>query len=129
MSNEFSAQFEQKILSAWEEVYKKGQLTLWLLLAFKDSSKDMADTKAFIEGSTRATLTADDQSMYRALRRLAQMELIDYSEQESVKGGPSRKIYQLTALGRSVLGKFVSRNIAGIYYQPGVKKLILEGEK
>ena len=88
----------------------------------------MSSTKTFIESSTENSISADDQSMYRALRRLAQMGLIDFTEQESTKGGPKLKVYELTDSGRSILGQFVSRNIARVYYQPDIKKLILEGE-
>ncbi|NLT50195.1 MAG: PadR family transcriptional regulator, partial [Ignavibacteria bacterium] len=28
-----------ELLSAWEETYKKGQLTLWVFLALKDGKK------------------------------------------------------------------------------------------
>ena len=129
MNNQLLEQFEYNILSTWEEVYKKGQLTLWLLLALKDSHKDMSSTKTFIESSTENSISADDQSMYRALRRLVQMELIDYTEQESTKGGPKLKVYDLTESGSSILNQFVSRNIAEVYYKPDIKKLILEGDK
>ena len=129
MSSNFLEQFEQNILSTWEEVYKKGQLTLWLLLALKKSPKDMYNTKAFILESTNNSLTVDDMSMYRALRRLVQMKLIDFNEQDSPKGGPNRKVYELTGAGTRVLGGFIRRNISGIFYEPKTKKIILEGEK
>lgn len=129
MENTFIEQFERKILSTWEEVYKKGQLTLWLLLAFKESPKDMSSTKTFITESTDNSLTADDMSMYRALRRLVQMKLIDFTEEDSSRGGPNRKVYKLSDTGKRVLSQFVKKNIAEIYYKPNIKKLILEGDK
>ena len=31
--------FMEELLNSWEETYKKGQLTLWIFLSLKDSSK------------------------------------------------------------------------------------------
>jgi len=118
--------FEDKIIATWEDVYKKGQLTFWLLLSLKQAAAHMGDMKKFIEAATNGSLVADDQSMYRALRRLTQMELIDYQEQSSTKGGADIKIYALTKTGRSVLDTFIRRNIANVYYKPTIKQLILQ---
>lgn len=120
--------FEQNIISTWEEVFKKGQLTMWILLALKNGQKHMGAIKEFIDNATNKTMAADDQSMYRALRRFLQMELVDYQEEPSDQGGPARKVYSLTETGARVLQKFVNRNIAGIFYKPEIIKL-LEGEK
>jgi PadR family transcriptional regulator PadR len=116
--------YEQSLLNSWEEIFKKGQLTLWILLALKESPKHMVQIKDFIERLTYGTLTADDQSMYRALRRYHDAELVSYTNEPGKSAGPERKMYQLTDIGRNVLGAFVTRNIRGVFYQQEVKALI-----
>lgn len=116
--------FEQKIINTWEEVYKKGQLTLWILLALKKSPKHMQAIKNFIHRVTHHTLQADDQSMYRALRRFTSMELITFYEAPSTHHGPAVKIYSLTSTGQRILKSFITRNITTIFYKPNIKKLL-----
>ena len=122
-SNEALGKYEQKILGNWEEVYKKGQLTFWVLLALKDGPKHMSGIKDFIAERTNKTITADDQSMYRALRRYYSAELVDYTA-ESSKGGPDRKVYHLTNVGQRVLAAFCARNLTPVFYQGDVRTLI-----
>jgi PadR family transcriptional regulator PadR len=38
-----------ELLSAWEETYKKGQLTLWIFLSLKDGNKYVDEIKLFVE--------------------------------------------------------------------------------
>ncbi|HEX5447751.1 MAG TPA: hypothetical protein VFW90_00940, partial [Candidatus Saccharimonadales bacterium] len=71
--------------------------------------------------------TADDQSMYRALRRYYDTELVDF-RQEPGKGGPDLKIYSLSDVGAKVLDHFTKRNILDVFFKPQIKSLI-EGEK
>ena len=115
--------YEQTLLDGWEDVFKKGQLTMWIMLALKDGAKHMAEIKGFIHESTSGTLVADDQSMYRALRRYKDAEMVDFNPQAGV-GGPDRKIYGLTATGHKVLQTFLERNITDVLFKPEVKHLI-----
>lgn len=114
--------YEQKLLESWEDVYKKGQLTLMIMLALKDGPKHMAAIKDYIHATTRGTLTADDQSMYRALRRYHDAEMVAYDQEPG--NGPDRKVYRLTPIGFNVLDAFTQRNITDIYLQPAVRRLI-----
>jgi DNA-binding PadR family transcriptional regulator len=123
-SKQPSDKYEQQLLSAWEEVYKKGQLTFWLMLALKEGPKYMADIKIFIDKATNGTLGADDQSMYRALRRYYDTELLDSSISEAGSSGPDRKIYRLSDLGIKVLDEFIERNIRSVYYKDEIKALL-----
>ncbi len=116
-------EYENKLLEGWEEVFKKGQLTFWIMLALKHGPKHMADIKSFIDEATGGTLSADDKSMYRALRRYFDAELIDFTA-EAGDGGPDRKVYSLTPIGQKVLARFVDRNITSVFYQPTIKALI-----
>jgi PadR family transcriptional regulator PadR len=115
--------YERKLLEGWEEVFKKGQLTLWIMLALKDGSKHMSEIKHFIYRATNGTLTADNQSMYRALRRYYDTELVDF-KQEPGKGGPDLKVYSLTDIGVRVLDQFTKRNILEVFFKPEIKSLI-----
>ena len=120
--------YQQNLLDGWEEVYKKSQLTLWIMFALKDGEKYMADIKEFILRATNGILSADDQSMYRALRRFHDVELVDFTT-EAGDGGPDRKIYKLTSTGSAVLKAFVQRNITKVIFKPEVRKLISAIEK
>jgi len=114
---------EQELLNGWEEVYKRGQLTLWIMLSLQHSPKHMSDIKTFIETETHGVVTADDQSMYRALRRYYQTELVTFIN-EPVTNGPDRKVYSLTDTGAHILQEFIERNIMQLLNQSTIKKLM-----
>ncbi|MBA2285221.1 MAG: PadR family transcriptional regulator [Ktedonobacteraceae bacterium] len=114
----------QRLLTGWEEVAKHGQLTLWVLLALKDGPKHMADIKTFIAEATNQTLMVDEKSLYRALRRYYDTEMVDY---ESAPGkGPDRKVYRLNSLGAELLRRFIQRNIADVFWKPAIIQLMKE---
>ena len=115
--------YDQQILEGWETAHKKGQLTFLILLALRDSPKHMASVKDFIMQATNDMFAVDDKSMYRALRRLSEIEMIDFI-QEPGDGGPDRKVYDLTDVGNTVLNQFIERNITNLYYKPHIKKLL-----
>jgi DNA-binding PadR family transcriptional regulator len=117
--------YEQKLLNSWEAVYKKGQLTFWILLSLKNSPKDMASIKSYIESNTNKTLTADNQSMYRALRRYFEANIVAFDTVPG-KSGPEKKIYSLSPTGERLLSSFIKRNIEGVFYEDNVKKIIKE---
>ena len=105
------------LLAGWEEVYKKSQLTLWMLLALKDGPKSMADIKTFIDDRTAGHIGADDKSMYRALRRFDEADLITSTTAPS-SSGPDIKIWRLTDTGVWVLATFIERNIHNLILNP-----------
>lgn len=121
--------YEKRILAVWEEVYKKGQLTFWILLSLRKENQHMLSMKKFINEFTNNSLVADDKSMYRALRRLHQMELIQYEEERGSQTGPNRKSYSLTETGENILQTFINRNITGIFFKPEIKGLLQKGAK
>jgi DNA-binding PadR family transcriptional regulator len=114
-----------QLLEGWEEVYKKGQLTLWVLLAVRDEPRHMKEIKAFITDTTHATLTVDDHSMYRALNRYEKAGMIASAIAKN-DAGPDRKEYRITPTGLAMLEAFVERNIASVFYSAHVKKLLTQ---
>lgn len=114
--------FEEKLLAGWESVYKMGQLSLWLMLALKDSPKHMAQIKEFVIHGSGHALTADDKSIYRSLRKFDKTGLISFTVMHN-PNGPDLKLYTLTDTGKHVLHQFLARNIC-IFYEPDIHKLI-----
>ena len=107
--------YERKVLSGWEEIYKRGLLTMWLLLAVRDEHRYTTEIAEFVQSHSCGTMTANDRSLYRALRRLKQLELVDETRHSGARTGADRKYYRITATGARVLDAFLERNIRGIY--------------
>jgi DNA-binding PadR family transcriptional regulator len=111
-----------ELLQAWEDTYKKGQLTLWVFLALKEGPKYVPEIKDFIGNHTEQTISCEEQSLYRTLRKFHHLEMIGFSTAPGKKG-PERKYYELTELGESILEKFVQRNIR-LFFKDKVKTLL-----
>jgi len=109
-----AVQLKNDLLNAWEETYKKGQLTLWIFLALKDGDKYMNEIKSFIEHLSENSIRCEDQSLYRALRKFDHLKMVESSAGKGNKG-PDRKYYSLTELGREIFEAFTSRNIKLFY--------------
>ena len=115
--------YEQTLLNGWEDVAKRSDLTLWVLLALKDGPKIMAEIKQFMLTATHGIVDADDKSMYRALRRFADAEIVAHTTLAN-PSGPNHKQYALTPTGGHVLAAYVQRNIVATYFDPEVQKLL-----
>ena len=117
--------YQQALLAGWEEVFKKGQLTLWIALALKAGPKHMSEIKDFITNLTNGTSEVDDRSIYRALRRYHQADIVAFT---MVPGdhGPERKVYHLTENGTLLVEAFCKRNVIDVFYRPEIKRLIEE---
>jgi DNA-binding PadR family transcriptional regulator len=108
-------EYERKLLSGWEEIYKRGLLTMWLLLAVRDRPRYPAEIAEFIETTSRGTMAVDQRSLYRAMRRLNDVELVETSNRPGRRTGADRTYYRITRTGRRVLEAFLDRHIRGIY--------------
>ena len=97
-----------ELLSAWEETYKKGQLTLWIFLALQDGKKYVDEIKEFVETKSKGAITCEEQSLYRALRKYEHINVLAYELGKGNKG-PERKYYSLTDLGQALFNQFVKR--------------------
>ena len=114
---------QDDLLNAWEETYKKGQLTLWIFLSLKEGPKYVSELQESIDHFSKGTIRAEEQSLYRTLRKFYHLKMVDYSAGKGHKG-PERKYYQLTPLGQSLLKSFVERNIF-LFFEEPLKALLL----
>ena len=114
--------YVNNLLAQWEENYKKGLLSFWLLLLLAQRKAYPYEIKAAIEQLSQNTISADENSIYRALNRLADSGIVD-SELLASETGPSRRYFFLTSLGRELLTRFITRNIL-VFEQPEVADLI-----
>lgn len=121
MSNE---KLLSDLLTAWEDTYKKGQLTLWIFLALKEGNKYSDEIKNFVIEKSKNTMSCEDQSIYRNLRKFQHLGIVDYEKGKGNKG-PERKYYYLTELGRTLLDKFIERNI-DLFFREDIKSLLLQ---
>lgn len=113
----------EELLNAWEETYKKGQLTLWIFLALKEGPKYVNELQETIELFSKGTIRAEEQSLYRTLRKFYHLKMVDFSSGKGHKG-PDRKYYHLTPLGQSLLHSFIERNIL-LFFEDPLKELLL----
>jgi PadR family transcriptional regulator PadR len=112
----------ENLLSQWEETYKKGLLSFWLLLLLAQRKAYPYEIKAAINEMSRNTINADENSIYRSLNRLADSGVVD-SELIPSGTGPSRRYFFLTSLGHELLTRFITRNIL-VFEQPDVAELL-----
>ena len=98
------------LLQQWEEAYKKGLLSFWILLLLSQDEKYAYEMRAAVETISQGTMTADDNSIYRTLRRFSEVGLIDSTLAPS-DIGPARRYFRLTPKGRGLLAAFIRRNL------------------
>ena len=111
-----------ELLSAWEETYKKGQLTLWIFLSLKDGKKYVDEIKSFVEEQSNQSMTCEDQCLYRNLRKYQHIGVVDFETGKGNKG-PERKYYFLTNQGKELLNQFITRNI-NLFFNHKIKNLL-----
>ncbi len=111
-----------ELLAQWEETYKKGLLSFWLLLLLAKRQAYPYEMKIAVSGLSQGTLSADENSIYRALNRLAQVGIVDSVLQPS-ESGPARRYFFLTDRGQELLRRFIQRNIL-IFQHPSIATLI-----
>jgi DNA-binding PadR family transcriptional regulator len=99
-----------ELLIKWEESYKKGLLSFWILLLLHERPSYPFEMRPLIEEISQKTISADDNSLYRALNRFQELGIVDSQTQPSSQG-PARRYYHLTPTGLRLLTRFVERNI------------------
>ncbi|RJP52114.1 MAG: PadR family transcriptional regulator [Anaerolineaceae bacterium] len=111
-----------QMLENWEGVYKKGLLTFWLLLLLDEKPSYPYEMATEVTRLSEGMISADGNSIYRAVSRFEEMGLVASESGES-KLGPPRKYYRLTDDGRGLLRMFIERNIF-IFEHPAVAERI-----
>ena len=91
----------KELLNSWEETYKKGQLTLWIFLALQEDKMYVDEIRDFVITKSNGTITCEEQSLYRALRKYERIDVLDYELRKGNKG-PDRKYYFMTDLGQEL---------------------------
>ena len=99
-----------ELLPQWEESYKKGLLSFWILFSLTRRSMYAYEMKDQILEFSHGSISAEENSIYRALRRFITAGLVD-SEIRPNPNGPDRKYFSLTPLGTELLRQFIERNL------------------
>lgn len=108
------------LLNTWEEVFKKGLLSFWILLLLNSREAYPFEMKELIENFSQGTITADSNSIYRALNRFEKLGLVS-SKMTRSASGPDRRYYALTPDGLNLLGHFIQRNLL-VFQQEDISK-------
>lgn len=111
-----------ELLSKWEETYKKGLLSFWILLLLYERPTYPYEMSAEVAKISQGTISVDDNSIYRALNRFESVGIVK-SELQQSSTGPQRKYYSLTTTGKALLTEFIQRNIQ-VFETPSVAERI-----
>lgn len=98
------------LLEQWENVYKKGLLTFWALLLLHERPMYVFEMGQTLDAVSQGTMSVDERSLYRALRRFERAGFVE-SEWRASDVGPRRRYYRLSELGTELLHRFAQRNI------------------
>ncbi len=110
------------LLRKWEETYKKGLLSFWVLLLLYERSSYPYEMSTEIKNISQGTISVDDNSIYRALNRFESIGIVR-SDLQLSDSGPQRRYYSLTDKGLSLLKEFVQRNILVFELPPVAKRI------
>ncbi len=81
---------EETLLAKWEETYKKGLLSFWILLLLRERPSYPFEMRPLIEEISQGSISADDNSLYRALSRFQELGIVSSTTQPSSQG-PDRR--------------------------------------
>jgi PadR family transcriptional regulator, regulatory protein PadR len=110
------------LLNKWEETYKKGLLSFWILLLLYERPSYPYEMSAEVAKISQGTISVDDNSIYRALNRFESTGIVK-SELQQSNTGPQRRYYSLTNTGKTLLTEFIKRNIQ-VFETPSVSERI-----
>ena len=91
-------------------------------MALQESRKYVDEIKSFIEEKSNGTISCEEQSLYRSLRKFEHIDVVAYELQEGNKG-PDRKYYYMTELGQKLFTRFVDRNIK-LFHSTEIKNIL-----
>ena len=110
------------LLTKWEETYKKGLLSFWILLLLYERPSYPYEMSTEVTKISQGTISVDDNSIYRALNRFESVGIVR-SELQQSSTGPQRRYYNLTNRGKALLTEFIQRNIQ-VFEAPSVSERI-----
>lgn len=110
------------LLNKWEETYKKGLLSFWILLLLYERPSYPYEMSTEVSKISQGTISVDDNSIYRALNRFESVHIVK-SELQQSNTGPQRRYYTLTNTGKALLTEFIQRNIQ-VFETPSVSERI-----
>ncbi|RPJ23185.1 MAG: PadR family transcriptional regulator [Chloroflexi bacterium] len=110
------------LLTKWEETYKKGLLSFWILLLLYERPSYPYEMSAEVTKISQDTISVDDNSIYRALNRFDAVGIVK-SELQQSSTGPQRRYYSLTDTGKALLTQFIQRNLQ-VFETPSVSERI-----
>ena len=58
---------------------KRDSLTLWIFLSLKEGPKYVSGLQESIERFSKGTIRAEEQSLYRTLRKFYHLKMVDFS--------------------------------------------------
>jgi DNA-binding PadR family transcriptional regulator len=99
-----------ELLNKWEETYKKGLLSFWILLLLYERPSYPYEMSAEVAKISQGTISVDDNGIVK-------------SELQQSNTGPQRKYYTLTNSGKTLLTEFTQRNIH-VFETPAVAERI-----
>jgi PadR family transcriptional regulator, regulatory protein PadR len=111
-----------ELLLKWEESYKKGLLSFWILLLLAERPSYPFEMRPLIEAISQGSISADDNSLYRALNRFAEVGIVS-SEVRPSSQGPDRRYYSLTEKGYALLKRFIERNVLVFHAAPVAQRI------
>ena len=100
----------ETLLQNWEQTYKKGLLTFWILLILHERPGYPLGMNRQVTELSGDTISADDNSIYRALYRFEEMGIVT-SKLVPSDSRQTRRYFELTPTGVELLRKFIERNI------------------
>jgi DNA-binding PadR family transcriptional regulator len=103
-----------KLLESWELTHKKGQMSQWIFLSLCSQARCPEEIGQFIVEQTEGKLSYDEQSIYRALRKFDDLELLDFEMRDGNRG-PQRKYYSLTENGKKLFKTFLENHLIPMY--------------
>ena len=112
---------EKDLLESWEEIYKRGHLTFWVLLSLWRRPLEYSEVVEQIAKLSNGTCQVTEQSLYRALRRFDDAGMVTMQPGKDKRS----KLYTLTLTGRLVLQQFTQRTIQP-FYSPDMQQLTKE---
>lgn len=110
------------LLNKWEETYKKGLLSFWILLLLYERPSYPYEMSGELAKISQGTISVDDNSIYRALNRFESVGIVQ-SELQQSSTGPQRRYYSFTQKGLALLAEFIRRNIQ-VFSAPPVAERI-----